>query len=626
MKKNILLLLFVLIVNIISAQNKDTKSADKLFDRYEFVKAIPQYLKLTEKADVDSYVYKRLGECYYYTYNTVEAENWYAKAFQSGEKQDAESYYRYAHILKTNKKYNESDEQMSIFSSMKPTDRRAVAFTKNPNYLSKLTAIDEKFEVEKMAINSSDKSDFGALLSGNTLYFASSRNVKNAIYGWKKEPYLDIYQSNYNEDGTFGTPELVSELKSKYHEGPVSVSKDGNTIYFSSESFKNNSFVKDKIRKLKLGQVYLFKAVKINGKWANIEPLPFNSNEYSTSNPAIDKEGKFLYFTSNRPGSVGGLDIWKVAINSDGTYGTPENLGDKINTEGDESFPFVSDENILYFASDGLIGFGGFDIFSADLNTNSEPVNLGQPVNSEKDDFAFTFNNEKSIGFLSSNRLGNDNIFSSVPAKIAKITTIVSSTKDKSLLSGAKVVVMDESNVPLESKMTNASGEATFSVAKNKSYKMEVYKDGYVLKTLTSEKVKGGSEIVINVELDPIDVVVNEGEIILNPIYFEFDKDVITSEGMSELDKLVYMMQNNANLKINVKSHTDSRGTEKYNENLSERRANSTVQYVISKGISSDRISGKGFGESELKVICPKTCTEHEHSLNRRSEFIIEKK
>lgn len=610
----------------VTAQNKATKKADKLFDRYEFVKAIQEYLALTDKGMTDSYVYKRLGECYYYTYNTVEAENCYSKAFQSGEKQDADSYYRYAHILKTNKKYNESNELMKVFVSMKPSDRRAIAFMNNPDYLSKLLAINKAYDVEKIAVNSEDKSDFGALLHGNTLYFASSRNVENAIYGWKNEPFLDIYQSTYNEDGTFGTPEIVTELKSKYHEGPVSISKDGNTIYFSSESFKNNSFVKDKIRKLKLGQVYLFKAVKINGKWANIESLPFNSKDYSTSNPSIDKDGKYLYFSSNMPGSVGGSDIWKVAINSDGTYGTPENLGEKVNTVGDENFPFISDEDTLYFASDGLIGFGGFDIFSIDLNKNSEPVNLGKPVNSEKDDFAFTFNNDKNIGFISTNRLGNDNIFSTTQVKSAKILVVVTNSKDMSLLSDVKVVIKDDSNAELDTKMTNTSGEAIYDVAKNKTYKIEVYKDGFVLKSMTVDKIKAGSEVVLNFSLDPIDVVVNDSEIVLNPIYFEFDKDVITSDGKFELDKLVYIMQNNKDLIIYVNSHTDSRGSIHYNDKLSKRRAKSTVKYVISKGIDKSRISGEGLGESKLKIECSKKCTEKEHALNRRSEFIIVKK
>ncbi|WPR72636.1 OmpA family protein [Flavobacterium sp. NG2] len=612
----------MLFINIISAQNKDTKVADKLFDRFEYVNAINEYLQLTEKGKADSYVYKRLGDCYYNIYNTVEAENWYAKALQS--KQDAETYYRYAQILKSNLKYAESNEQMKIFASMKPTDERAIDFNKNPDYLPKLKDIHKLFDIEKIAINSTDKSDFGALLFGDQLYFASSRNENNAVYGWKNEPYLDIYLSSYNEDGSFGSPSLVNELNTKYHEGPVSISKDGNTIYFSSESFNDKLFEKDKLKKLKIGQVNLFKATKVNGKWSKVEPLPFNSSKYSTSNPSISNDGETLYFSSNMPGSIGGIDIWKVTIGADGSYGVPQNLGDKINTVGDESFPFISDDNILYYASNGLIGFGGFDVYSVDLNNNGMPLNIGKPVNSEKDDFAFTFNKEKNIGFLSSNRLGNDHIYSSVPVKSAQILTVVTNAKTQELLTDVKVVILDEFNNVLDNKFTSGVGEVLYDVDTQKSYKLEAYKDGFVYKAISVDKIMEG-KVVVNVALEPIDVIVKDGEIVLNPIYFEFDKNNITREGAAELDKLVYVMQQNKNLVISVKSHTDSRGSVKYNENLSERRAISTVQYVISKGISTDRISGKGFGESELKIDC-KDCTEEQHAINRRSEFIIVKK
>jgi outer membrane protein OmpA-like peptidoglycan-associated protein/tetratricopeptide (TPR) repeat protein len=572
MKKNTLLLFFVLIVTFVTAQNKDTKTADMLFDRYEYVKAIQEYLYLAEKGNTDSYVSKRLGDCYYNIYNTVEAENWYSKALQS--KQDAETYYNYAQILKSNLKYSESNQQMKVFASMKPSDERAVAFMKNPDYLPKLIDIDKLFDIEKISINSTDKSDFGAFLHGNTLYFSSSRNESNAVYGWKNEPFLDIYQSNYNEDGSLSEPTLVSELNTKYHEGPVSISSDGSTIYFSSESFKDNLYVKDKIKKLKIGQVNLYKASKINGKWANVESLPFNSKEYSTSNPSISKDGKTLYFSSNMPGTIGGIDIWKVSISSDGAY--------------------------------------------------SVPVNLGKPINSEKDDFAFSFNKEKNIGFLSSNRSGNDHIYSSSPVKTAKILTIVSNSKTKGLLSNVKVVILDEFNNVLGTKMTDVSGEVLFDVENNKTYKIEAYKDGFVYNTIGVDKIKV-VKATVRVNLEPIDVIIKENEIVLNPIYFEYDKNNITREGAAELDKLVYVMQHSKDLVIAVKSHTDSRGSNKYNDKLSESRAISTVQYVISKGISSDRISGKGYGESELKVNCNK-CTEDEHAINRRSEFMIVRK
>lgn len=622
MKKYTILLFFVLAGISTTAQNKHTKNADKLFDRYEYVQAVQEYLALVNKGDSDSYICKQLGDCYYNMYNTIESEKWYRQAMQS--KQDAETYARFAQMLKSNSKYAEANEQMKIFASLIPNDQRAIEFNKNPDYLPQLMDKEKLFDVNKISVNS-EKSDFGAVLYDDVLYFASARNENNKKYGWNNEPFLDIYKSTLNADGTYSVPTPVEELNTKFHEGSVSITKDGNTIYFSSESFNEKLFEKDKAKRLKYGQVSLYKAVKENGKWSGLVSLPFNSKSYSTGNPSIDKEGKTLYFASNMPGSIGKTDIWKVTVNSDGTFGTPENLGDKINTSGDENFPFVTEDNILYFSSNGLTGFGSLDVFSVDLNKDEKPVNIGKPVNTEKDDFAFTFNKEKNIGYLSSNRSGVDQIYSSVPVCKGQIQTIVKNSKTGEVLASSKVVILDEMNNILDSQMTNDKGEVTYNVECQKAYIIEVFKDGFVTKSFPVVKILGG-KMIIDASIDPIEVIVTETEIILNPIYFEFDKSNITKQGASELDKLVYVMSQNDKLVIFAKSHTDSRGDAKYNLDLSERRAKSTVQYVISKGIDGSRISGNGFGESQLKVDCKNKCTEEEHAINRRSEFMIVKK
>ena len=620
--KKITILLFLVLINIsLMAQNKDTKSADKFFDSYEYSSAAKEYLSLVEKGTSDPYVYKQLGDSYYNMSNTAEAEKWYAKAVES--RQGLETYYNYAQILKSNGKYLESDKQMRVFAAMSPNDHRAIEFNNNPDYLVNLKNIEKRFDINRITVNS-EKSNFGAVLYGNSLYFASARGKGSKIYGWNDEPFLDLYQSNYNEiDGTYSEPTGISELNTIYHEGPLTMTKDGNTIYFSSESFNEKLFVKDNSKKLKFGQVSLYKAVKDDGKWSAITPLPFNSKNYSTGNPSLDKEGKTLYFASNMPGSIGGTDIWKVAVNPDGTFGTPENLGDKINTVGDENFPFISDDGILYFSSNGLMGFGGLDVFYVDVNKNDSPYNMGSPVNTEKDDFSFTFNKEKNIGYLSSNRAGVDNIYNAIPVCKSEMLAIVKNAKTNSLLANSRVVFLDANKNVLDTKITNDKGEALYSTDCQKQFSIDVYKDGYVTKSfpITSKEGKTVTEAAI----EPVDVTVTETEIILNPIYFYSNKSDITERGAAELDKLIYVMSQNNALKIDVKAHTDSRGTDKYNLDLSERRAKSTVAYIISKGINVDRISGKGYGESVPKIDCQDKCTELEYALNRRSEFIIVK-
>lgn len=613
-------LFFVAISSSLVAQNKDTKAADKLFSRYEYVSAAKEYQKLVDNGKADGYVYKQLADTYYNMFNTADAATWYAKATETN--QDAETYFRYAQMLKANGKYEEANKQMNKFASMVPNDLRAKSFKENPNYVPKILSKNVSYTVNSLPV-SSDKSDFGAVMYDNTLYFTSARNGARKNYGWNDEPFLDVYSSVMADSGTFSEATTIASLNSKFHDGPVTISTDGNTMFFSSDSFREGLFEKDKVNKLKLGKNNLYKATKSGDAWGNITPLPFNSKDFSLSNPSLSRDGKTLYFSSNMPGSLGGVDIWKVAVNGN-EYGTPENLGAKINTEGNESFPFIADDNsTLYFASSGKQGLGGYDVYMIDLAKGTDAVNMGKPINTEKDDFAFTFNKDKNLGFLSSNRNGNDDIFSVTPICGVDLLVVVTNAKTGEILSNAKVAIVDERKNIISTETSNDKGEVNFRVECDKNYSIQATKDGFEGNIFQVAKSKGPIARV-DAPLQPIDVIVTPTEIVLKPIYFEFDKSNITQEGAFELDKLVQVMKNNDKLVIFAKSHTDRRGSDSYNLTLSERRAQATVQYVISKGIPAERISGKGFGETEPKVACDK-CTEEEHSQNRRSEFLIVK-
>ena len=616
------ILLFVLFSVVSTAQTKETKEADQLFDRYEYGSAAKAYLVLVEKGNTSEYAYKQLAESYFKIEKTTEAEKWYALTVKSSK--DVETLYNYIQVLKYNGKYDEANTQMKSFANQFPTDTRAVAFKSNPDYLNILRNKEPLFEVNKINLNA-ENSNFGAVLYGNTLYFAAAKKEGTKIYGWNEEPFLDLYQSEFNkQDNTYGVPTGISELNSVYHEGPLTMTKDGNTIYFSSESFKDKLFEKDKVKKLKFGQVSLYKAVKDNNVWTAITPLPFNDKSYSTGNPSIDSTGKILYFASNMPGSIGGTDIWKVTVNADGTYGTPENMGPEVNTEADENFPFIADDNTLYFSSNRLLGLGGLDVYAIKLDAPSKAINLGSPINSNKDDFSFSIDSENKAGYISSNRLGKDAIYSTTAICKAQVLTIVKNAKTLDLIAGAKIVVMDTNKNVLETQFSDSEGKYLYKGECNKKYIVAVYKDGYITKEFSLDELQAGV-IALDAAVDPIDVVVTETEIVLNPIYFESNKSNITTQGAEELDKLVYIMGQNNDLKIFVKSHTDFRGQDDYNMRLSNHRVDSTIAYIISKGISAERVTGKGFGETEPKVNCGENCTEEEHALNRRSEFMIVK-
>lgn len=622
MKKIIIAIGFVLLITNLNAQNKDTKKADKLFQRLEYVEAVNEYLKLADKGKGDAYVYRQLADCYYNMFNTTQAIKWYQKILPN--QKDAEVFFRYAQMLKGTGQYDEANKQMVEFARLAPNDLRAKSFSSNPNYLPEILDIKKKYEISYIDINS-NVSDFGPFLHGNTLYFASARNPEAKIYGWNKEAYLDIFQATY-KDGKFSEVTEVKELNTKYHDGPITLTADGKRAYFSTESFINdNKYQKDKKYNNKHGQVNIFTATNNGGSWTNIKPLSLNSGNYSCSNPSISADEKTLYFTSNMPGGLGGNDIWKAEIDETGKVGAIENLGKKVNTEGDESFPFIDEKGILYFASNGKPGLGGLDIYAIDLNKESEAVNLGKPVNSEKDDFAFTYNATHKAALLSSNRAGVDNIYFAKPICGVQAIVQVKDVETQMPLPNALVVVLDEKNNLLAKDQSNANGEVFFPIACDKKYSLQVSKDGYENGTFDIPATAEG-EVKVAANLKPIKAIVTETEVILQNILFDFDMSNITQQAAFILDNLVQVMIKYPEMIIDARSHTDNRGSDEYNMSLSDRRAKSTVQYVISKGIDAKRIKGRGYGESMLKENCKENCTDEQHQANRRSEFIIVKK
>ncbi|MCO6147828.1 OmpA family protein [Flavobacterium sp. NRK1] len=622
--KYIYISLSLLMTLTLAAQNKDTESADKLYAKFEYLDAAKAYEKIASKGK-DPYVYKQIADSYYNLFNAKEATKWYAKLIDL-KQQDAETYYRYAQMLKVEGKYEEANKQMQKFASMAPQDQRAVLFNQDPDYLPKLKTQTKLYDEKILDINDDKYADFGGFVTDdNTFYFASTRNTARRTYGRNEEPYMDIYTSTYNDNGTLSEPTPLSDLNTKWHDGPVTVTGDGKTMYFASESWKEGSFEKDTPGQ-RTGLIYLFVATKENGKWGNVKPVPFNEKKYSTGNPSVSKDGKTLYFASNRPGSKGGsTDIWKVEVLGDNKYGKPENLGPKVNTEGRENFPYITDDNKLFFASEGRKGFGGMDIFMIDLNKGTDAMNIGLPVNSSKDDFAFSFNNTKNIGFFSSNKAGKDNLYMAIPICGVEAIVQVKDAKTGKVLANATVSILDDRNNVIETTTADAEGKVTYNVDCDRAYVIQASKDGYLQNTFPIAKTK---ERVINItaDLTPVEVLIVGNEVKLKEIYFEYNKSNITPEGAAELDKLVQLMKSMPNMVIMAKAHTDNRGSAEYNLALSDRRAKATVQYVMSKGIDSSRMSGQGYGESQPKIDCGENCTEEQHALNRRIEFIIVKK
>lgn len=621
-------------ITTIDAQDKSSKKADKQFSKLEFVKAAESYKKLINNGKSSDYVVAQLAECYYNIFNTVEAEKWYATLAEDSS--DPDIIFKYSQMLKANGKYKLSNKWMNKFVELRPADNRATSFLKNPNYLPKIISKGKRFNVQNLDINS-EYSDFGGTINNNKLYITSSRNTVGLFdlgrwitqrinYGWNNEPYLDIYSFDVTESGSYLNEDyLGSNINTKYHEGLASFDNEGN-MYISRESFYENEYVKDPESNNITSLIGIYKITK--GE-KNVVALNINSVEYSVKNPSVSSDGKTLYFSSDMPGGFGNFDIYKGDIDEQGNINNVENLGQKVNTEGQEMFPFIGDKNNLYFSSDSQLGLGGLDVFfTKEVDGKwASARNVGIPVNSNADDFAFNMNEATGEGFVSSNRSGgkgSDDIYSIkrlIPICDVLLTANVMDAKTKLGIGSATTSISDNEGNIASTKTSSNEGVSEFMLVCDEAGKLIVSKEGYNSK-IVDLKISNEEFTSIDVMLDPIEKIIVAEKIELNTIYFDFDKSNIKAEAAFELDKLVQIMNKYPEMTVSIESHTDSKGPSSYNQRLSERRAKTTSQYLISKGIDSSRLLSAGKGESSPIVDCT-NCSKEEDQLNRRSEFII---
>ena len=622
-----ILLLIAVSTTIVSAQNSKTKKADNLYDRLAYTDAAQAYQKVLKRGTTDVYVFERLANCYYFINDTKKAEMYYKRVAKSKDA-NPEAIYNYAQTLKANGKFSDYNTWMKNFAKLSPNDTRVKEFMKNPNYIPKIMDDMARYTATNMEDINSEYADFGGIVYGKDFYFASGRNTSRKTYQWNEEPYLEIYKAT-NVGGTMKNAELLNgDVNTKYHESNAVISADGKRMYFDRNDYFEGDYDKSASG---INQINLYYAENIDGKgWSGVVSAPFNNNEYSTGHPALSQDGNTLYFVSDMPGGKGGSDIYMVAINSDGSLGTPERLGDNINTEGKELFPYLDSNGTLYFSSNGHMGIGGLDVFYAEAQGDGFGVvnNLGKGVNSSADDFAYKYDPTSQSGYVSSNReggMGSDDIYMveavEIPCEVT-IAVLVINENTNAAVAGARVDLYDTMGNKLSTKTSNVDGMVSFKAACDQAHEVQG-----VLADFESNASKvapaNDQKVSATIALKPIEEIIVEDQIVLNPILFDLDKSNIKAQAAFELDKVVAVMNKYPEMVIAVGAHTDSRATDAYNLSLSEARAQSTVQYIISKGISGKRISGKGYGETQPKVSCGNNCSEAEHQLNRRSEFTI---
>lgn len=744
MRTSIIIIGFLITSVVAFGQSSKLKKADNYYDHLAYAYAAPLYEELTGSSYDNPKLQSKLATSYFHMGNMQRAEECFENVVNTNEATDQDIFF-YAQALKQNGNYQKSDEWMQKFHQRNAKDARANSYVQEPNYLTEIEKKGEKFEIKNLNVNS-DASDFGGYpsIDGKTSYFVSARRKTAAVkseFGWNSRRFLDLYSSTVGSDQEMTDPQLVSKkVNTKFHEGPMCFTRDGGYVYFTRNNIAKGSDRKDDqgIQNLKLYR----SRVDDNGKWVDELVLPFNSRDYSVGHPSVSPDGKILYFVSDMPGGFGGADLYKVDVSADGTLGTPVNMGSQFNTEGHEMFPWISEEGHLFFSSNGHIGMGGLDVFVAMAKRAGgfgKIVNVGKPVNSNKDDFAFTMNSDNKTGYFSSNRgngKGDDDIYSFVLAEPFKkpliVEGVISDQRNNEILPLSEVKLLDEKGDLIASTFSDEKGAYTFDVeperdytvtakkddfqdnlgsfttknlpkdvdvvrrdvpldktpkfslyalvtdAKTKqplegvtlriidnitgeefiqaitptsgdalkgiedrmigdplSYTIKLSKDGYYPKTVSfeSEIKKPG---VINVhealagglELEPEGALLSK-MVEINPIFFDFDKYNIRPDAQVELNKLVKIMNQYPKMEIEIGSHTDCRANEAYNRRLSENRARSSASYVKAKISNPARIYGKGYGESRMITDCPceptneSNCSEDQHQLNRRTEFVV---
>jgi outer membrane protein OmpA-like peptidoglycan-associated protein/tetratricopeptide (TPR) repeat protein len=641
-------LLYITFLSIFSftsyAQKSKTTAADKKYNNFAYIRAINTYEKVAEKGYKSEDMFQKLGNSYYFNGELDKAAKWYDELFTMNPNQESEYCYRYAQSLKAIGQNDKANQMLELFQQKADKDSRGKLFEKNKNYLEQIKANSGRYKIEDSGVNSK-YSDYGSALYGNKLVFSSARDTGSLgqrKHTWTDQHFTNLYSSDLDEEMRPGKVNKFSKkVNSKFNESTPVFTKDGKIMYFTRNNYLNGKKGKDGKA---ITFVKIYKANFINEKWDKITELPFNSDAYSTAHPTLSSDEKTMYFASDMPGTLGQSDIFKIKINQDGSFGTPQNLGNQINTEGRETFPVFTDENELYFASDGHPGLGGLDVFVSKVGNDGsigEIQNLGDGANSPKDDFAYLIDTKSRRGFVTSNRDGGqgyDDIYKFLETRkllcLQELYGTVTDLGNSQLLPEAKISLFDSEFKLINTTVTDANGYYSFAVECGKNYNVRAAKPDYMTKeqkiAIPTQNGKTNLNFALEKEVCKVAVGDDLGKCFgIKMIYFDLDKYNIRTEAALDLEKILDVLNQNPTMKLDIRSHTDCRQTIKYNQKLSDNRAKSTVAWLVKNGVAADRLTGKGYGESQLVNDCgceptnQSDCTEEQHQMNRRSEFII---
>ncbi|NNC84465.1 MAG: OmpA family protein [Bacteroidia bacterium] len=609
-----------------------THKADALYENAEYFKAAEMYKKCWAKSKKQEVIAKSAfmaGECYRKMNNASEMENWYTKSVEDGYK-DPVALMRVAQAKKLTGKYDEAITALNKYKEKNPDDATIAEWMSGLEAAQKWKDNPTRYKVENLSQLNTDSYDFSVVASSahpNTVWFTSSRQEATGTKNdkWIGQKEFDLFKASIDNNGKWSTPVPVIEpLNSEASDGVACYDPTGSIMYFTRcERIKNKN-----------GYCKIYSATASGEGWGDPISMPFNSDDYTSGHPALSIDGNTMYFASDMPGGLGGKDIWMSKKNkSTGEWGAPQNMGSKFNTSGDEMFPTMRKNGSLFYSSNGKTGMGGLDLFEAKSvgGAFDEPINLESPINSEGDDYSIVYATD-STGYLSSSRaggLGSDDIYAfKIPPLVFTMSGLVYDTDTKDPIPGATVELFGSDGTAL-SVLTGEDGRYKYDLKPNVKYKVSASYTGYLTKFLEvstiglerSEDFIGNFDFPLKSYAKPIE---------LPEIYYDLDKATLRPESKTSLDGLITILDENPNITIKLLSHTDSRATDAYNQNLSDRRAKSVVDYLISKKVPSDRLSWEGRGEQDLRItdeeidkLGSEAEKEEAHQKNRRTEFEV---
>lgn len=631
-----------LVCNMLLGQDTKIDKAENQFDDYAYANAIENYERLVKEGYTDEEIYKNLGDANYLNAQYQDASSWYSKLFTLEDATiDADYMYRYANTLKSTKEYEASNKWMQKYIAAKSNEVRARLYNDNPDYMEKIEEMSGRYDVKSLPFNS-PQSDFAPSFNGDQLVFSSARDsglLTKRIHVWNNKSFTNLYVTNASANGEFTTSGKFSNgLNKKTHETSTAFTQDGNMVYFTRNNSKNGGFSRDDegVSRLKIYRAYLK-----DGVWTNATELPFNSDDYSCAHPSLSPNGDKLYFASDMPGTIGESDIFVVDLKNDGSIGPAMNMGEKINTEARETFPFVTDQNVMYFSSDGRPGLGGLDVYATKLKDLNSiyVVNVGKPINSEEDDFSYIINAETRKGFFASNRdggQGSDDIYGFVENELidlvcnTNVSGIVKDQETGNPLVGAIVAIYSGDTLVAE---TLSEADGSFALegdCKDGTYKviasLDEYNQGNKMFSVVNANDTEGVEVMLEKSIKRAAPGTDLVKFLnLQPVYFDLDKADIRPDASKTMMAVIEYMREFPDMKIQVQSHTDTKASTTYNMKLSNSRAENTIAYLLANGVNAEMITGEGFGETNIVNECTtrNSCPDEKHQENRRSEFIV---